>query len=119
MVRKKKHNNHYSWARAFRDIVVTAMNRGQLPVLGVMSIFMLILWRIPEQDLSTILAMIISHLVAGELIAYIFLFIVCSAWFLQSKVARKNHSEEMNRVTEEKSQLQNMLTKKKFKSSEQ
>ena len=55
MVRKKKHNNHYSWARAFRDIVVTAMNRGQLPVLGVMSIFMLILWRIPEQDLSTIL----------------------------------------------------------------
>jgi len=116
---KKKNNNNYSWARAFRDIVVTAMNRGQLPVLGVMSIFMLILSRIPVQDLSTILKMIVLHLVNGELIAYIFLFIVCLAWFIQSKVARRNHSEEMNRVTKEKSQLQNMLTKKKFKSSEQ
>lgn len=115
---KGKRNNHYTWARAFRDIVVASINKGQLPILGVLSVFLLILWRIPERDLSNIVLKIVDHLIAGELFSYILLAVTCSGWFVHSKAARTHYTNEINRVTQEKSRLQNELVKKRFKSSE-
>lgn len=115
----KNRNNNYGWAKAVRDIVVTSINKGQLPILGVISIFLVILIRIPPQDISTILNKIINHLVDNELWSYPFLFITCSGWFIHAKIMRTNYTKETNRMSIEKTKLQNLLTKKTFKSSEQ
>jgi len=116
---KGNKNNNHSWAKTVRDIVVASINKGQLPILGVISIFLVILIRIPPQDLSTILSKVIEHLVNNELWSYILLFIVCSGWFIHAKIMRTNFTRETNRMSAEKTKLQNQLTKKKFKSSEQ
>ncbi len=75
-----KGNNNHSWAKTVRDIVVASINKGQLPILGIISIFLVILIRIPPQDLSTILSKVTEHLVNKELWSYILLFIRCQPW---------------------------------------
>jgi hypothetical protein len=35
-----KGNNNHSWAKTVRDIVVASINKGQLPILGIISIFL-------------------------------------------------------------------------------
>lgn len=114
----KKNNGQYTWARAFRDVFVAAINKGQLPILGVIGVFFIILWRIPESNLAKVLESIIDHLVKGELIAYILLFVSCTGWFIHAKVMRTNFTQETNRIAEEKTRLQNKANRKTFKSSE-
>lgn len=117
--RKAKNNNNYNWSRAFRDIVIAAINKGQLPILGIIGIFFVILWRVPPEDLSTILSTVIDHLINGELWAYLLLVLTWGGWFAHAKTMRTNFSLETNRISREKTLLQNQLNNKDFRSSEQ
>jgi len=108
-------NKQFNWSRTARDVVVTAINKGQLPILGVCSVFMVILIRIPAQDLSGLLKDIFSKLAHGELIAYILLVIQSMAWFTHARIMRRNFTEETNRICKEKSELQNLLSSKEYR----
>lgn len=116
---KKPKNNDIGWAKAFRDIVVTSMNKGQFPILCIFIPIFIILWRLPEKDLSDIVLKMVDYFAKGELVSYVLLLAVLIGWFVQAKTARTYHTEEMNRVAQEKSRLQNELAKKNFKSSEE
>lgn len=118
MANRRNNNNNYSWPKTVRDIVVAAINKGQLPILGVCSIFLVIFWRLPANELSDMLRDLIDRLAKGELIAYILLILVCAGWFSHAKKMRTNHTNEVNRISKEKSALQNQLADPKFKGSE-
>ncbi len=106
-----------SWAQAFRDIVVTSMNRGQFPVLGMIALAMLLIWRLPEEKTGELVFSILAALRQGELWAYIFLVLVIAGWYLHSKWMRKMFSAEAKRIGREKSGLQSQLSGERFKSS--
>lgn len=107
-----------SWAQAVRDIVIASMNKGQLPILCGMFSVMIILWRLPPDKLFVVSMKVIELLLKGELWSYILLFLVCVGWFIHAKNMRRNFTFETNRITEEKSKLQNELVTADFKSSE-
>lgn len=107
-----------SWAQACRDIVVTSMNRGQLPVLGMIAVAMLLIWRLPEEKAGELVFSILAALGRGELWAYVFLVLVLAGWYLHSKWMRKMFSAEATRIGREKSDLQSQLAGEKFKSSD-
>ncbi|MDH3353436.1 MAG: hypothetical protein OEL87_03240, partial [Nanoarchaeota archaeon] len=50
--RRKKNPGGYTitWAQACRDVLISSMNRGQLPIIGVLSIFFLLVWKMPSVD---------------------------------------------------------------------
>lgn len=111
-------NGRMSWAQAFRDIVVTSMNRGQLPVLGMIAVAMLLIWRLPEEKAGELVFSILAALGQGELWAYVFLVLTIGGWYLHSKWMRKMFSAETKRIGREKSDLQSQLAGEKFKSSD-
>ena len=115
---KRKQTVKVTWAQAVRDIVITAMNRGQLPVLFLLFIVALIVWRLPVDLLLELIKYLIDLLKKAELIAYILLFIVCTIWFFHSKHLRRQFSKEVERIGKEKSNLQRLSTGKNFKSSD-
>lgn len=111
-------NKHsVTWAQAFRDTVIASMNRGQLPVLGGMFIFALIIWKMPEQDVSKLAFMILENIKKFQLIAYPLLIIVTLLYFYHVRFMRKDFSRELERIGKEKSALQSSLSGNKFKSS--
>lgn len=88
---------------AIRDMVIAAMNTGQLPALGLLAIVLVILVRMPQQEVGSLMfSLVNSHGVLGWIVA-IAVLIGCS---IHSRYQRKVHTNEMTRIGNEKSALQ-------------
>lgn len=122
MARKKKPqtiDNRVTWAQTVRDLGAKSINNGQFPLYCLVCIILLIIVKLPNEELAQIINRLINLLLQLELVAYVLLFIVVLAWYKHAKMVRKAHSEEYKRLGEEKSMLQNMLNMKEYKSSEE
>lgn len=114
----RKSNNSVSWAQAVRDIFVTSMNRGQLPVLGMIAIVLLLIWKMPEADAGRLMHDLLSALRAGEMWSYGLLLATLAGWFFHAKFMRREFSDEALRIGREKSDLQGKLSGVKYESSD-
>jgi hypothetical protein len=106
-----------TWAQACRDVVVTAINRGQLPVLGLLFLVALVLLKMPEEDVSKLVFSIVESFRRWELVAYPLLLITVGGWCWHAKWMRKAFSDEAERIGREKSVLQSVVSGVKYKSS--
>ena len=112
-----RNNGKMSWAQACRDIVVTSMNRGQLPILGMIAIVLVLVWKLPEEKATELIFSIFHALQEGALIGYVLFIATVAGWYFHSKWMRKMFSEEAKRIGKEESGLQSALTGDKFPSS--
>jgi hypothetical protein len=115
--KKDKDKPSFTWAQATRDIVVTSINRGQLPILGMIAVALLVLYRLPEGDVGKIALEVIESLKRGELWAYLVELATVIAWYVHSRAMRKAFSEEAERIGREKSRVQSQAAGVEFKSS--
>lgn len=116
--KNRKGNSPVTWPQAARDITVSAINRGQLLLLGCVAIVMLLIWKMPGEDVTPLVREILQKLEQLHFIAYILLGITLAGWYAHAKVNRRNFSEELRRVGNEKSKLQALRAGNEFKSSE-
>ena len=107
-----------TWAQATRDVLIASMNRGQLPILGILGIIFLLVWKMPEEEASRLLFDLIDKLSKWEMWAYFLLVIVLVGWFVHARIMREEFSKEYRRIGLEKSELQSKLAKINFKSSD-
>lgn len=108
-----------TWAQAFRDITVGSMNKGQLPLLGIIAIILVILWRMPPERLSELAFNIIGMLERGDLFGWLLFVLVLASWWTNSKAMRKWYATELDRVGREKSDLQRQLANRHLPGSRQ
>lgn len=106
-----------TWAQACRDIVITSINRGQLPVLGLIAVMLLLVWKMTPEAASTLLVEVWRDLRYGQMWTYPVLGISLGGWFFHAKSQRRWFSEEMDRVGREKTALQSSASGTRFKSS--
>jgi len=119
--RKKKYtpkNHQVTWAQAVRDVLIASMNRGQLPIIGVLSLFFLIIWKMPSEDATKLAFSILDSLRAGELVSYIVLSVVIMGWFFHAKIMRTNFSKEVQRIGTQKTAIQSKAANTKFLTSD-
>ena len=114
---RRKSPNGVTWAQACRDIVVTSMNRGQLPVLGMLAVALLLIWKMPNEEASKLVFEVVASLRRGEMWGYPALLATLAGWFFHTKSMRKSFSAEAERIGREKSDLQSTLSGVKYKSS--
>lgn len=107
-----------TWSAATRDMVVTSINKGQLPILGVLAIVLSVAWRLPEDRLAKLVEDIFASLNSGELIGYTLFVVTLIAWYFHSRYMRKTFSKEYERIGKEKSNLQSSAAGVKFPSSD-
>lgn len=101
-----------------RDIFITSISKGQLPILGLLVFLSIALLRMPEKDVSKLMFQVLEHLKNGALFGYVLSFLIALGWFYHAKKMRTKFSAECQRMGKEKSDLQNSLAKVKFKSSD-
>lgn len=109
----QRQNNKVTWAQATRDILNTAMNRGQLPLLFILLCCLLVLYRIPEEQLSLLVFRIIQGLKDGYLVGYFLVLVILIVWYWDSRRLRKKYAELF--ALYQKSQQKNMPKKTKSK----
>lgn len=114
----RKLNGTVTWAQAVRDIFVTSMNRGQLPVLGLIAIVLMLIWKMPDADAGKLMHDLLAALRAGEMWSYGLLAATLAGWFFHAKLMRREFSDEALRIGREKSELQGKLSGVKYESSD-
>ncbi len=114
----KQKNDGLTWAEAVRDIVAIAINKGQLLPLGLIMIVLLILLRVPEDQILVLLRALVKKLEAGELMVYPLLVICISGWIYHVAIMRRHFKAEYERIGKEKSRLQSELSGIELKSSD-
>jgi len=108
-----------TWAQAARDVLIASMNRGQLPILGIIGIVFLVVWKMPNEEASRLAFDLVEKLSNLEMWAYILLVITLVGWYLHARLMRKEFSNEYRRIGREKSELQRKLAGIKYQSSDE
>ena len=96
-------------AGAIRDVFCHAISKGQLPILIVGAIILVSLWRLPAKDLTTFWTEVFRLVEKGYLIGYILFVGTIIAWHFHSKWQRRTMGNELHRVADERTALQQKL----------
>lgn len=106
-----------TWAQAFRDIFVGAMNKGQLipVVLGLCMIIWM--WRADPHDLAVLGERFLNLVQRHEGFGYVLWVITLVGWILHAKFVRGTTDAESGRIGKEKTALQERLAGKSLPSS--
>jgi hypothetical protein len=90
----------------FRDVLIASLNKGQfIPALIGLS-YILMIVKMPSEDVSRLMFEIVDKIEKGYLVGYAFGIISLCSWFIHSKWQRRKIVLEMKRLGEEKSGLQ-------------
>lgn len=102
-----------------RDVLVASLNRGQFPVALVAGLFAMMLYKMPGQDVTSLLFRVTDDLKSGYLGGYVMSVFLAGGWFLHVKWQRREITQEMERIGREKTILQEKLVGKHLPSSEE
>ncbi len=90
----------------WRDIFVTAINKGQFltAILGLF--FLIVAWRLPTEELTALVKDIFQSLKNGYILGYVLFALSLTGWYIHSKRLRTLGTNEQKRIGNEKSELQ-------------
>lgn len=114
----KSRGREVTWAHAARDFLVTAINRGQLPVLGLVLVAIILVVKLPSEEAGSLVERLVHGLEEAHLLGWALELLTILAWFFHAKWMRKGFSEEAARIGREKSDLQNSVSGVDFGSSD-
>ncbi len=115
---RNSNNNNIGFWHMMRDVLVSSLNKGQFPVaiLGVIILTWLI--RLPETDLSKLTFETFDFFKTYYIGGYISTIGLALGWFYHSKRQRRLHTEEIARLSGERTEWQQKaLETKKLPSS--
>ncbi|BCO32863.1 hypothetical protein TspCOW1_29660 [Thiohalobacter sp. COW1] len=115
---KKQPQPKVTWAQAFRDIVIAAMNRGQLLLLMVVAVVIIPVWKMTPEESSRLVFDVLENLKNGSILGYILFVSTVLGWFFHARAMRRIYSNEYRRIGKEKSAIQSKAAGAKFKSSD-
>lgn len=116
-VKDKKKGYRVTWAQAVRDIVIASMNRGQLPVLGLIGLMLFMIWKMPAEDVTSLAMAILQRLVDWTLAGWALAAAITLAWYVHARKMRQEYSQEFERIGTEKSKLQSSAAGRTFPGS--
>ncbi len=119
---KNRNNRQSSYHRPnmwgmIRDIGVASLNKGQFPFALVGTFVIIVLVRLPAEELSKLVFEIFESFKSFHLMGWFLFASSVLSWYLNAKHLRKIHTNEMNRVSDEKKNLQKQLTGENLKTS--
>jgi hypothetical protein len=104
--------------QAVRDVLIAAINKGQLPVVFGGIIIVSMLWRMPEKDVGVLVFRLLDSAERERLIGYAFGILSLTGLFFHARYQRKLMTAEMQRVSSERNDLQQRELGKRIRSSE-
>ena len=115
---KEKHGTPgVTWAHASRDVLVAAINRGQLLLLLLGAIILLLIWKMPSADAGVLANKLVDDLSNYSLIGWLLFLVALGGWYVHAKSQRTAITAEMKRLGDERSKLQDQTLGGRVKSS--
>jgi hypothetical protein len=107
-----------SWAQVVRDVLVASMNKGQFPLAIVALIVLTLIIKLPPEDVSRLVFAIIDLMQRGYFVGYAGFLLATGGWFFHAKWQRRIIQNEIDRLSAERTSVQEGKLGNKIKSSE-
>jgi hypothetical protein len=101
-----------------RDVLIASMNKGQFPAALIAIVVLSMIWRMPPGDLSKLIFRFLDVAEEERLVGYVVSVASLLGWFFHARYQRKLITQEMQRISGERNQLQARELGKRVKSSE-
>lgn len=99
-------NRQIGWPQAIRDIVLRIVSKGQLLLLIVGMILLIIVLRMPQEEVGHLALRLVEVFETEKLLGYLFAFCILVAWTVHSKYQRRIIHDEMARLSVERNEVQ-------------
>jgi len=101
-----------------RDVFVASINKGQFPIAIAGAIVLIIIWKMPPQDVSKLAFEILGTVASSSGIGYLFAVLFGCGWSVHAKWQRRNCELELKRVADERNHWQSKTLEIDIESSE-
>jgi hypothetical protein len=101
-----------------RDVLIASMNKGQFPAALLAMVVLSMIWRMAPADVSKLMFRLLDVAEEERLAGYVVSVLSLFGWFFHARYQRKLINQEMQRISNERNQLQARELGKKVKSSE-
>ncbi|HNC37480.1 MAG TPA: hypothetical protein PLD32_13015 [Saprospiraceae bacterium] len=108
---------HGKQSTNLNDVLVTLIYKGQLPAFLIFIIAVIMIIRLPVNEIKELFLKIIDELIHYHLLGWALAVITAILSVIYNIKLRTEYSKEMNRVTDEKSKLQQNKFKNRLGSS--
>jgi len=100
-----------------RDVLIASMNKGQFPLALFGMILIVLIIRMPPQDVSALAFRIVEDLKAGYLAGYAVSAGAFGGWFVHARIQRRVIADELERIARLRTELQKRELGSRVKSS--
>ncbi len=101
-----------------RDVLIHAINKGQLPAAAVALILIIVALRLPPDKLGQLVDVVVNWHYGLSLIGYLIAIVVLVAWLWHHRWCRGVQQREMDRLVEERNFWQGKVMGEPMRSSE-
>jgi hypothetical protein len=99
-------------------VLIASINKGQFPTAAVSLIFIVALIKMPQGDLSRLMFRFLELAENGNITGYVLALILLGCWFFHARFQHRRFTEELRRLSHERTQLQVRALEHRVKSSE-
>lgn len=99
------------------DVLIVLINKGQFVPLLIFVALIVLIYRLPDEDIKAIFIEVIHGFHDYHLLGWILAILTSTVGVLVNVYLRSNYSKEMNRVSLEKSKLQGLQIRPSLGSS--
>ncbi len=90
-------------------VLITAINKGQLPAAGLTIVAIVLAVKIPPQEIGKIVSQLFDMVVLGNFVGYILFLMTLLLWYLHNKRERHRSETELRRVSWERDKFQRLV----------
>ena len=110
MARKQNQQKHaVTWAQTVRDVLIRSMDKGQGPLYLFGLLVIVIILKMPGEDVSMIANRLVEATVALHTVGWIASVVILICWVVHSRHIRRVAYREQERMGKEKARLQEKL----------
>jgi hypothetical protein len=106
-----------TWAEACRDVVISAMDKGQLIPVGLFVFVLLMIFKMNAVDDAALANRLLDLIKNHSMVGYICWILTLGLWYVHARYMRMEHNEESGRIGREKSRLQEQVSGRSLPSS--
>ncbi len=84
-----------SVAQACRDVIITAINKGQLPFVIVGAVVVILAWKVPPEEVTPLVKWVFEKLSTWSLLGYSLFVVTVFLWYFHAQRVRRELSKEL------------------------
>jgi hypothetical protein len=104
--KKEKPKSDIGFNQMLRDVLIASMNKGQFPLALGALIFVILILKMPQKDVSTLVFRLLDGAEARELLGWVSMVIMVVVWYLHTRSLRRWCAAELDRISNERNSLQ-------------